>query len=590
MQHTQSPMHQAQMRQKPSRSVTADQSYWNSIMPFIGENMPPRIPAPSHRHAAPSGPWPFLDLNDPINSEQLDDHRPALPTQLCEHINPANCRRCWSDYPQSHFPNWTRDQQKRSRISRIIEKKKDETCTIHYVDVDENGEFAMSNSVQVSSRSKDSHWEFMMKPRPKGTRLRAMFLENLTGPVLQMLGTKYYIEPFYFSSSIGWIPSRYQEQVISNHSDHITISLTFIRTMPNPTPVSSTSSLTASSMSHLPVLPNTDQVIDAQAPLFIRSSDRILLPDLLALHMVRSHNSSTIISYHPGHEHRSTPAASLHSRLNAVGHSVYWSNMFAEYDDPTLVFLSLLWYALYAWDEVLEVLYAHICWVESRVINLNDIDLTQELHIIQAHLLHYGSLLEDFRKSVIFVLKTPFPGLDNPRYTPQLRERSKGHMEKECNNLLSEIERLNMARSMQIKRLKNVMNLAFSSVNIEDSRRTQQLTRASMNDSAAMKQIAYLTMFFLPASLVATIFGMNVGEINPGTYGTIPHYLAIAVPLTIITCWAIGTVQFERDPSQRAETEPSLMWRVLGRIGWPIMMLRETCLRENGQRNNPGSQ
>ncbi|KAG6879295.1 hypothetical protein C0992_003780 [Termitomyces sp. T32_za158] len=411
-----------------------------------------------------------------------------------------------------------------------------------------------------------------------------MFVENLTGPMLQMLGTKYNIEPFYFSSSVGWIPSRYQESVRLGDSDHITISLTFVRTMRNPSTVTPTPSFTTSVSSRPPVPQNIDQVIDTQTPLFIRSSDRILLLDLLALHMVRSHNNSTIISYHPSREHRSTTAASLHTRLHAVGQSVYWKKIYSEYDDPTFVFVSLLWYALYAWDEALEVLYAHICWVESRVIHSNNIELTQELHVIQAHLLHHASLLEDFRKSVVFVLKTPYPGLDNLRYSPEFCERSKALLEKECDNLLSEIERLDLQRSMQIKRLKNVMNLGFSTVNIEDSRRTQKLTEASMNDSAAMKQIAYLTMFFLPASLVATIFGMNVREINGNAFGTISHYLAIAIPLTIITCWAIGTIQFEPDQDLVVENEPSVIWRTLGRIGWPIVMLREMFTESRQKR------
>lgn len=35
------------------------------------------------------------------------------------------------------------------------------------------------------------------------------------------------------------------------------------------------------------------------------------------------------------------------------------------------------------------------------VIRTNDMSLTQSLHIIRAHLLHYASLLEDFKKSVV---------------------------------------------------------------------------------------------------------------------------------------------------------------------------------------------
>lgn len=87
-------------------------------------------------------------------------------------------------------------------------------------------------------------------------------------------------------------------------------------------------------------------------------------------------------------------------------------------------------------------------------------ELTKELHIVQAHLLHYASLLDDFRKAVAFVLNSPNPALNNPaRYSVEERERSQGLMRTECGNLLSEIERLEKSGIMQSKRLKNVMNL-----------------------------------------------------------------------------------------------------------------------------------
>lgn len=113
------------------------------------------------------------------------------------------------------------------------------------------------------------------------------------------------------------------------------------------------------------------------------------------------------------------------------------------------------------------------------VISTNDMTLTQSLHIIRAHLLHYASLLEDFKKSVQvrfrlqsrkfyiqlssscrvlqFVLDTPNPGMDSE--DEALRKRSRTLLEKECQNLLLEIERLEKSRAMQNKRLKNVMNL-----------------------------------------------------------------------------------------------------------------------------------
>ncbi|KAG6809962.1 hypothetical protein H0H92_013890 [Tricholoma furcatifolium] len=582
----QSPAQSPRAVQRPMRSFTVEMEHWRKIMPETAQGLPPRVPAPSHRHAAPSG-----EHEPGVDSRQLIDKEPT-PTRRCDHSDPNKCNRCWSGYPQSLFPNWTQEQQHRSRILKIIQRRND-ASTAYYVDVNTKGEFTTSKSLTIGPNGKvqDNHWEFMMQPRPEGTRLRALFLENLSGPVLQMLGTKYNIEPFYFSSSIGWIPSRYQEEIRPSEGDHITISLTFIRTMQNPMilpPSANSSFIDNSSDGVQPKQP--EQVIDTQSALFIRSSDRILLPDLLALHMVRSHMNSTIISYHPPEEHCTTTAASLHSRLNATGHSVYWSSMFGQYDDPTFIFLSLLWYALYAWDEALEVLYSHICWVESRVIQTNDIHLTQELHVIQAHLLHYTSLLDDFRKTVVFIRDTPYPGLDNPSlYTAERRDRSNALLHKECTNLLNEIERLEMSREMQSRRLRNVMNLGFSSVNLEDSRHMQRLTEATVKDSAAMKQVAYLTMFFLPSSLVAGIFGMNVGEINPGTTETIPHFIAIAIGLTVLTFWGIGAFQFYPEGASKDEEETSLVFRILRRLGWPIMLAMERLSKKEGMAESKSS-
>ena len=50
---------------------------------------------------------------------------------------------------------------------------------------------------------------------------------------------------------------------------------------------------------------------------------KVLLLDLLAIHMVRKANDSTIISYHPTTE-GSTTAEELFTRLKLVGRSVYW--------------------------------------------------------------------------------------------------------------------------------------------------------------------------------------------------------------------------------------------------------------------------
>jgi len=112
--------------------------------------------------------------------------------------------------------------------------------------------------------------------------------------------------------------------------------------------------------------------------------------------------------------------------------------------------------------------------------------------------------------------------MESDSYSPTERKDSLELMAKECANLLSEIERLESRRTLQSSRLKNVMDLAFATVNIEDSKHMRELTKATVHDSAAMKrvclsslyssmqlcscialQISYLTMVFLPASFTA---------------------------------------------------------------------------------------
>lgn len=91
------------------------------------------------------------------------------------------------------------------------------------------------------------------------------------------------------------------------------------------------------------------------------------------------------------------------------------------------------------------------------MISTSEMSLTQELHIIRAHHLHYSSLLDNFRKTVEFVRDTLNPALES--LSEEDRAESKLVMKRETHTLLSEIERLNKTRDMQDKRLKNVMNL-----------------------------------------------------------------------------------------------------------------------------------
>jgi len=120
------------------------------------------------------------------------------------------------------------------------------------------------------------------------------------------------------------------------------------------------------------------------------------------------------------------------------------------------------------------------------MMSTSEMKLTQELHIIRAHHLHYSSLLADLRRTVIFIQDTPNPAMECDSFSAQERVLSKTMLERECLNILREIERLEKGQMMQDHRLKNVMDLVFSSVNIIDSRRMQTMTETAVRDSAAV--------------------------------------------------------------------------------------------------------
>jgi len=79
-----------------------------------------------------------------------------------------------------------------------------------------------------------------------------------------------------------------------------------------------------------------------------------------------------------------------------------------------------------------------------------------------------------------------------------------------------------------------------------------------------MKQIAYLTMVFLPASFVAAVFGMNVEELVPDTKGTVPHYIEAALPFLLLTVWIIIAFQ-----SRYIFPAHVTFWK---RLLWPFLL------------------
>lgn len=144
-----------------------------------------RIPAPSHRHAAPSAPWPWIDIHNgmcrffftittyhtaslpAVDPVQLASGLPPVPP-ICDH---KSCDGCWKGYPQSRFPNWTKDQVARSKISEAITNyHREKPCVVYRADVRDDGFFENVDPMTAFDGETDAIWEQIIH-----TEVRALF-------------------------------------------------------------------------------------------------------------------------------------------------------------------------------------------------------------------------------------------------------------------------------------------------------------------------------------------------------------------------------------------------------------------------------
>ena len=139
-----------------------------------------RVPHPSHRHAAPSAPWPWIDLADGlfffgytclrhqsfctndelkgVDQEQLACVAPPIP-EICDH-SPEKCNSCWKGYPQSRFPNWTRKQVEKAKIYKLIHNySKSNPCICYRVDVNDRGFFTNTKEITATYGEEDKLWD-----------------------------------------------------------------------------------------------------------------------------------------------------------------------------------------------------------------------------------------------------------------------------------------------------------------------------------------------------------------------------------------------------------------------------------------------
>ncbi|KAF8338642.1 hypothetical protein F5887DRAFT_889727, partial [Amanita rubescens] len=519
------------------------------------------------RHAVPLAPWPWTDTweSDDVNRTQLDlQVQPA--SEDCDH---SNCEgNCWKRYPQSLFPDWTQEQMERSRIyDGIVNYDHAKQCKIYKLNLDSDWRTfrdAGTMTIRMDERAVllDEKWDQLKDDN----RMRVLFVENMAGPALRMLGGMYKIEPHFFSSSLRWMPSHIQQDLRQGVGDHITIILPFIRSRNEaeipliydqhtlPHGLRGCERWCKFSLLYC-LLASVSQTDRTLAPLRLESNKKALVLDLLSVHLVRNHGMNAMISFHANAELPTTSANDLRERIRVASQHVYWKNIQGRTDDPTFVLLMFFWQVEYAWEKALRHLYEHVCVVETDKIQASSAEFTDGLHVTRAHLLFYSYLLSTFKRTVSFISNTPNPAL------PDSEDKL---LSQECATLLETIERLDKECTTQATRLKDIMDLVSTSYRHSfDSKNTQRMTEAAIRDSAAMKQIAYLTTIFLPATFIAGVFGMHVKEIDSGRV-TLSQYFETTCAMTAVTIWVL--VAFQCSNLFNMEMP---FWK---RLGWPIYL------------------
>jgi len=150
-----------------------------------------RIPNPSYRHAAPSAPWPWLDISDgrysptplpvvhrlkttAVDPVEHDQELQQVPE--CDHVDCGNT--CWKRYPISCFPNWTELQVKKSKILNAVEcYDPHRSCTLLYVDVNDQGKFRRAGKTVITENEVDQSWQVV---KADGVCSNYYLSENLT--------------------------------------------------------------------------------------------------------------------------------------------------------------------------------------------------------------------------------------------------------------------------------------------------------------------------------------------------------------------------------------------------------------------------
>ncbi|KAJ5970424.1 uncharacterized protein N7479_000342 [Penicillium vulpinum] len=135
-----------------------------------------------------------------------------------------------------------------------------------------------------------------------------------------------------------------------------------------------------------------------------------------------------------------------------------------------------------------------------------------------------------------------------------------------CDDRHRRILNLHQRTNNFITLLYNLITGHDSTVNLQIATQSARIARDARKDSMSMKIIAAVTLIYLPATFVCSLFGTNLVAFDTSSEGGEPSfvvsslwwlYLAFAVPLTMLTMFGFWLWRrFRETPKQGQEKSP----------------------------------
>lgn len=131
-----------------------------------------------------------------------------------------------------------------------------------------------------------------------------------------------------------------------------------------------------------------------------------------------------------------------------------------------------------------------------------------------------------------------------PSYEPLNQEQRQGiiydihNQRNQCKLRLARVNGAQKRMQSQISILLSLISQRDNRLNLVLAHESREIAAAAKHDSKIMRVIAVLTLVFLPATLIATIFSANVinlGQLDPGEPRVSPLWWVFAVPSVALT-------------------------------------------------------